>query len=146
MLLNTILYLTYSKMFCSLFHISQYPWIQTFTCSGGWNLNRIHVKTRFVYTGWEVITIRGIICYFSKFFAPDLFFCTQFCVRTRSNLLLSRSQFAPGPCLFPSLCILIMYMYVQKQHFEKNGFNLIIKSENQVKLEKLVKSSLGLWC
>ena len=49
------------------------------------------------------VTTRGFFCNFPKFFAPGQFFCTQVCVRTRGNLLLTRGKFAPGPCLFPSL-------------------------------------------
>ena len=49
----------------------------------------IHAVARL---GNKHVTTRGIFCHFSKFFATGLFFCTQFCVRTRSNLLLSRGK------------------------------------------------------
>ncbi len=46
--------------------------------------------------GNKRVTIRGIFCHFSKFFGPGLFFCTQFCMRTRGNLLLSRGKVLGG--------------------------------------------------
>ena len=53
--------------------------------------------------GNTYVTTRGNICNFSKFFAPGLYFCAQFCVRTRVVLLLTTGKFALGPFLFPSL-------------------------------------------
>ncbi len=77
-------------------------------------------KTNFIKafdSGWEIkhVTTRGHFLQFSKFFAPNQYFCAQFCVRPRGILPLSRGKFACGPCLFPNLVWLIVICNLIKQ-------------------------------
>ena len=70
--------------------------------------------------GNKDLTTRSNFCKFSKLLAPGLYFCTQFWMRTRRNLLLTRSKFAPCSHLFPSLMIAIIHntsKSVDNSHF-----------------------------